>query len=67
MTVYDTPEKMERRRRYIQSSHIDRLFSIYYERIREGDQLDGMKIAWILSKDYGIEGEHSFANGSPQE
>ena len=67
MTVYDTPEKREKRKRQLEQAHIDRLFTIYYERMKKGDRVGAMKIAWILSKDYGIEGDHTFAVGSPQE
>lgn len=67
MTVYDTVEKQEKRRRHFQNQHIERLFSLYYERFQESNLVGAMKIAWILSKDYGIEGDVTFANGSPQE
>jgi len=62
--IYDTPEKLAKRREQMEDRDIHRLFALHDKRYKVGDSVGANRIAWILSTKYGIEGDRSFRMGS---
>lgn len=58
---------MEIMLRVKENQDIERLLTLAHRKHKEGDYQGEMKVASVLSSKYGIEGEHSFAIGEPQE
>ena len=67
MPIYNTKEKMEKRREQLKRDHIDNLLESHKRNIEQGNWFKAKKIEWVLAYFYGIEGDNNYNIGSPQE